>query len=467
MTARKAVAKTQTEKTEQIEKAEVTIQPPGHGPRFALLGGKSVLNDVALYEKKGQYGIFYEMYRQHPVVRAAIDKKATYSTIGGFDFTSPNPQETLSTPKDREKTLRDFFKVSQYRKLLRLTYKDLSIFGESFWVIVLALSGRPMKAMRLNPRFMNPIVTGGVITGWKYGPVMQDKDAIYYPAELILHFTFEDPESDVQGMSPLYALQRAVAQDIQAMEYNENFFTNAAQTGTIFIAKTADQGEAERAREWIESNYTGSQNAHRPLFIEGDVTVEKSVSTRVEMEFLEGRKLLREEIGMVLGVDLEKLGIHAGSNRSIAKEQNDAFHSETIRAEQQIIEDEINFMLIYSIFGWDDIVVTHAEADNRKRREQVEIWNEEQKMGRMSINDIRAEQGKPRLPDNQGDDYMIHSPAGVMPIPMILKLAELQANPDPVSGVGTDATGQRNPPTASQRTKNTPNQAVESKIGDK
>lgn len=457
-----------TKKEQVLEKSEaVTISPPGHGPRFALLGGKNVVNDIALYEKKGQYGIFYEMYRQHPVVRAAIDKKATYASLGGFKFVSSRPNETLQVDKSKERDLREFFKVSQYRKLLRLTFKDMSVYGESFWVVILSLSGRPMKAMRLNPRYMYPVISGGVVTAWKYGPVAQDQNAIRYPAELILHFMVEDPESDVQGMSPLYALQRAVAQDIQAMEYNENFFTNAAQTGTIFVAKTADEGEAKRAREWIEANYTGSQNAHRPLFIEGDVSVEKSVSTRVEMEFLEGRKLLREEIGMVLGVDLEKLGIKAGANRATSKQQDDSFHTETIRAEQVVVEDEINFTLIEMLFGWDDIIVMHSEADPGHRREQVEIWNEEQKMGRMSINDILAEQGKPPRTEAGADIVMIHGPAGVLPVDIIVKIAEMQLVADPVSGVGTDSTGQRNPETGSMRTKNTPSQAEDSKLGDK
>lgn len=450
-----------------IEKAQVTVQPPGVGPRFALLGNKNVVNDIALYEKKGQYGIFYEMYRQHPVVRAAIDRKSNFASAGGFTYVTADKSVRSEVPAEKEQELRRFFKASNFKKLLRHTYKDLDIYGESFWVIVTNLNDRPLKAMRLNPRYVNPVIVNGEVVSWKYGPVMQDDRTITYPDRFVIHFAIEDPESDVTGLSPLYALQRAVSQDIFAMEYNESFFKNAAQTGTIFIAKTADANEAKRAREWIEANYTGPQNAHRPLFIEGDVSVEKSVSTRQEMEFLEGRKLLRQEIAMVLGVDLDKLGIHDSSNRAISKEQEDAFHTESIWPRQVLVEEEINFKLISELYGWDDVLVTHTEADLRRKREQVDMWDSHQKMGRMSINDILEEMGRPPLPNGLGDEYMLSTPAGTLTVRAVIEASARGEVAEPISGVGTDTFGKRNPPSASDRTILSPNQAEESKMGDR
>lgn len=468
MAARKKAATTAKPAVEEIQKANVTVQPPGHNPRFALLGGKSVVNDIALYEKRGQYGLFYEMYKQHPVVRAAIDRKANFASAGGFAYVSSNPQETQKVDKDKEKELRRFFKESKYRQLLRMTYKDLDIYGESFWLIVLNLNNRPFKAMRLNPRYMNPVIVGGEVVTWKYGPVMQSDDAIPYPAHLVMHFVLDDPESDVNGISPLYALQRAVAQDIFAMEYNESFFKNAAQTGTIFIAKTADANEAARAREWIEANYTGPENAHRPLFVEGDVDVKKSVSTRVEMEYMQGREFLRQEIAMVLEVDLEKLGIHAGGNRAVSREQDEAFSQEAIWPRQITIEDEINWVLINKLYGWDDIAVTHSESDLRRKTEIVNIWDQHQKAGRMSIDDVLAEMGRPPLPGGIGKHYTMLTPAGVLTLEQIIKASEdslAQTPAEPQSGQGTDQFGKPNPPSASVKDNLSPSQMTDSQNG--
>src|SRR6185503_15593000 len=133
-----------------------------------------------------------------------------------------------------------------------------------------AASKKPIKAVRLHANFMSPVMRSGKIVQWRYG--FRGNDT-FYDDEIIIHFTLDDPESDVQGISPLHPLQRAVAQDLFAMEYNEAFFRNSAQTGIIFIVKTSTSDEAKRNREWLETNYVGPENAHRPLLLEGDVEV--------------------------------------------------------------------------------------------------------------------------------------------------------------------------------------------------
>src|SRR5687768_8594789 len=95
----------------EIQKSHVTITPPGVGPRFALLGAKGVLDgvDVASYTKRVQYGTFYEMYRQHPVVRSAIDRKADYCAAGGFIHRNPTPTEKETVDATKSDELRRFF----------------------------------------------------------------------------------------------------------------------------------------------------------------------------------------------------------------------------------------------------------------------------------------------------------------------------------------------------------------------
>jgi hypothetical protein len=172
----------------EISKSQVTVTPPGNVARFALIGRNSNL-DVLHYNKRQQFGIYYEMWKQHPIVRAAIDKKATYAIAGGFQFISEDPKEKVSD--DKVKRLKLFFRRSSAKQLLRQTYKDLDIFGESFWLIQRSAAAQrtPMKAVRLNPRFVNPRVNGdGQIVAWRYGPLTPQEDPIEYPADVVLHF---------------------------------------------------------------------------------------------------------------------------------------------------------------------------------------------------------------------------------------------------------------------------------------
>lgn len=425
-----------TEVTE-LKKAQVSMPPPGGLSRWALIGGQAQLSDIPYPDKRQQMSIYYEMYRQHPVVRAAIDKKAQYASAGGFKFKAVDPSNEISQRK--LDSLHRFFRRSHSQKLLRLTFKDLDIYGESFWLVQRSISDTrtPIRALRLNPRYMKPVVRNGFIIEWIYGPVTGSETEIRYDPEIILHFSLEDPENDVQGISPLHALQRAVAQDIFAMEYNESFFKNSAQTGTIFIVKNSDRGEAERNRQWLEENYVGPQNAHRPILLEGDVDVERSVSSSQEMEFLRGRQLLRQEIAMVLEVDLEKLGVHEDSNRSVSREVDDSFHSESVWPRQVVIEEEINNNLIQRIFGWSDVLFDHNDRDPRRTQDQAELDDKNLKSGRETINEQRQRLGLPPL--DGGDIAFVMSPTGPVFVENFEALLIMQKQTGAAAGSGSNA----------------------------
>lgn len=398
-----------------VEKSQVSMPPPGLSTRFAIMGAKKYPNDIIDFTRRTKGAEHYEMYKQHPVVKAAIEKKAQYAVAAGWQFkTSELVSPGEKVDKTRQKALEIFFRNSNAKQLFRTTFRDMDIYGESFWVIIRSLSDRriPLKAMRLNPRFMTEKTNAGFLTGWKYGPIATTEDSIDYDVDEIIHFKLDDPENEFRGLSPLHSLERAVAQDIYAMEYNQKFFENSAQTGIIFIVKNSDGNEAKRNREWIEQNYAGPSNAHRPLLIEGDVVVEQSVAKSAEMEFLAGRKLLRSEILMVLEMDPDKVGIHEDSNRSVSKETGEAFHSETIWPRQAIVEEPINNDLILGIFGWEDILFEFKEGDPRRRQELADTRDKDLKSGRETLNEQREAMGLPAIAG--GEDAFIMTPQGAV-----------------------------------------------------
>jgi len=446
-----------------IEKAQTTMPPPGHNVRFALLGANP-MSDTISYAKRQQYGMYYEMYRQHPIVRSIIDRKANYSIAGGYRFVAEDPRVQVSDEKIKK--LKYFFRKSNGKQLLRNTYRDLDVYGESFWLIQrsMAQTRTPLKAMRLNPRYMTPIILNGEIVRWSYGPGSPAGNAVEYDVSVVLHFKLDDPEDDTQGLSPLHSLQRTVATDIYAMEYNGTFFENSAQTGTIFIVKTSTGDEARRNREWLEANYVGTKNAHRPILLEGDVDVRRSVASSVEMQYMEGRRFNRQEICVVLEMDEARLGIFDEATGPASNTALQIFHSDVIYPRQQVVEDEINNKLILSIFGWGDVLFVHEDGDPRRKLDNADVMDKNLKSGRQSLNEQRSEMGL--SPVEGGDIHFLLTPAGAIPYSMLSEVAEHQLGTgmmpiddnsdstdvavvaEPISGVGTTTTGVPNPPQA-------------------
>lgn len=420
-----------------IERAVINVPAPRSAPSIWVTGGRGGEREIKIDPgRREQHRIYYEMFRQHPTVRAAVEKIAKMAVANGYRFV-PATYGGKVSPRKRN-ALSKFFRDSNAGQLLRATYKDLLIYGESFWLIVGAKAGRPQRAMRLHADSMDPIVKGGVLTGWRYGPVVSGiTNEIEYLDKEIVHFMFDDPASDTRGLSLLESLQHTVAGDLFTMNYNTKFFENAAASGTIFTMKNATKEEVDRNRDWLEQNYVGTDNAHRPMVLEGDIGVQKSVTTRQEMQFIEGRKFNRQEILSTLDIDPSKMGISDSANRSIAKEADNSFRSESIGSLQTIAEEEISNSIIRGMFGWDDVLFEQEESSMRDKLDLIRLFAAGERMGVFAVNDILDELGRPRV--EGGEVHFIQTSAGLLPLDMIQTVAErlVLGEPAAASGVGT------------------------------
>lgn len=422
------------------QKAQVSVPAPKMvQANFTVLGatknGEAYVIDRS---RKARYATFYEMYKQHPTVRAGIEKIAKVAVANGYRFVPAEPDEPV--PPEQQETLRKFFRASNGSQLLRVTYKDLLIYGESFWLIIQdgSNAANPLSARRLHPYYMDEKTDEGQLTGWRYGPVGESENAIEYESAQVVQFKFDDPDNDIRGLSLLSSLELTVASDLFAMKFNERFFENSAHTGIIFSMKNSSKEEVDRNREWMTQNYVGTENAHKPILLEGDIEVNKSVSTRQEMQFIEGRKFNRQEILSVLDIDPSKLGITEDSNRSTSKEADNTFRQENIAPLQLVVEEEINNHLILTLFKWDDIMFRQNDSSRRDMLDMMKLYGEAERMGVMSINQIKGELGLPKI--DGGDVHFVQTAAGAIPVEWLDDVAARLIGPSgqPISGQGTE-----------------------------
>jgi len=435
-----ATRRTKTATDAAAQKAQVGQTAPGAvRANFTVLGATK--NGEAYFidrSRKARYATFYEMYRQHPTVRAGIEKIAKVAVANGYRFVPSEPDEPVEDTK--VKALRKFFRVSNGSQLLRVTYKDLLIYGEAFWLIIRdkSAAGTPISARRLHPYYMDEKTVDGQLSKWRYGPIAESEDAIEYTAEEIVQFKFDDPDNDIRGLSLLSSLELTVASDLFAMKFNERFFENSAHTGIIFSMKNSNKEEVERNREWLTQNYVGPENAHKPVLLEGDIDINKSVSTRQEMQFIEGRKFNRQEILSVLDIDPSKLGITEDSNRSTSKEADNTFRQENIAPLQLVVEEEINNDLILLLYKWDDILFRQNDSSRRDMLDMMKLYGEAERLGVMSINQIKGELGLPKI--DGGDVHFVQTAAGAIPVEWLDDVAARLISPSgqPISGQGTE-----------------------------
>ena len=374
-------------------------------------------NNGIIRKDMSKWDVYYEMYRRHSVVRAAIDKVAKTATNVGYDFV---PRDSRTRIRNGElATLKEFFgKQRDFIYELRRVYKDLLIYGDAYMYVVPDRQRRPHSLKRLAPNTMAVQTNdmGRVIGYVQYDPGdMTNQKYVSFSEYEILHFRIDDPNNDIYGLSPLESLEWAVSADIYAQKYNAAFFENSGITGTIISVSGVDPDEIERNRKFLIENYTGPDAAHKPIFLEGqNVSVAKAVTSQKDMGFLEGRKFILTEILAVLDVPPAKIGIMESANRSNSKEQDKSFRSESIGPLQYIVESVINAQFIQPVLGVQNTIFVHSEGDTRDATELMTYYTRGIGYGVFNPNEVRAKMGM--APVDGGDVNAIMTPTGFVPL---------------------------------------------------
>lgn len=366
------------------------------------------------------YSTYLRMYKAHPIVRSAIDKIAKTAAATGYQFVSRDSK--VDGNETNIAKLDEIFHRSRGSRLLVQTYTDLLIFGDAYWYVLPARNGEPFQLRRVAPSSVTIVmdkVTGDVT---KYITRDSQGKETQFDAIDFVHFRISDPNNDVYGLSPLESLQSTVAQDLFAQTYNESFFANSAQTGVIFNMRGASREEVERNREFLKKEYVGQANAHKPLLLEGDVDVSRSVASPAEMQFIDGRKQLMSEILAVFDLPYTKLGgATETANRSQSSENDKSFKSETIQPLQTLVAEVVNEDLIWTTFSIEDTVFIHRDIDQRDEADRMALYLQGLNGGVYTLNYVRNLLGLP--PVEGGDEPFIQTPLGLMPVSMVKEAA--------------------------------------------
>lgn len=150
------------------------------------------------------------------------------------------------------------------------------------------------------------------------GYVWNDVD--YEPEEMI-HWRFENPLSPWRGLSLIGAVRQGIIIDVYAQAWSRTFLQGGGRPDWALVApEGTTQEEREELEEKMGRKFLGFDNAHRPIVLEEGVYDIKVLSfPPVDMQWLEQRKLARDEIGAILGVPDILMGFGADSYDTMEK----------------------------------------------------------------------------------------------------------------------------------------------------
>lgn len=132
-----------------------------------------------------------------------------------------------------------------------------------------------------------------------------------YDADNIIHDQLPDPDNPHWGISPLMAGAKAVDIDREASNYQRNGLSNRAVVdGMLSLENIKKKSQIKEAREILSEQHQGADNARNFLVMGNNARYQQLALTPQEMDFIESRKLSREEICALFGTPPPTVGIY-------------------------------------------------------------------------------------------------------------------------------------------------------------
>lgn len=228
------------------------------------------------------------------------------------------------------------------------------------------------------------------------------------------HLKTFHPLDDWYGLSPIEAGAYAIDQHNESMKWMQALLQNgAAPSGALEISgeSTLGDDEYQRLKAEIDEQFSGSQNAGRPLLLEGGMKWQQMGFNPDQMAAMESRYASARDVALALGVPPLLLNIPGDSTYSNYQEARLALYEESVLPMLDMLCDELNAWLV-PLYGDGltlrcDIDAIPAIADKRR-----EMWSMADQSQDLTVNERREIKGYEAI--EGGDSVLV--PANLIPL---------------------------------------------------
>jgi HK97 family phage portal protein len=307
------------------------------------------------------------LYRTQPNVRLCVrflGRMAASLPLKGYRRVSFDEREELPSTHELAQVLKSPFpaapKPPTRHRFVRTMVEDLAIFDRYYAVKIRNTNTGRLNIVRVPPQMMKPV--GGTWIGpAKYELFGSGPSRFFEPSDVI-HLFGHDPANPNDGVSPLEALRRVLAEDSAAGEYREQFWKNAARVPGVLtrpaeVPKWSDPARERFLEDW-RATWTGSgtEAGGTPVLEEG-MTFEQTGFSAKDSEYLGARRLSREEAAALFHIPPAFVGILENANFANMREQHVGLYVDTLGPWLDWITTELEIQLLPDLADVDDVYV--------------------------------------------------------------------------------------------------------------
>lgn len=195
----------------------------------------------------------------------------------------------------------------------------------------------------------------------------------------VIHLKSLNPADDHLGLGCMDAAIAAAAVHNRATRWNKALLDNAARPSGALVYEPADGSalseiQFARLREELERQFAGSENAGRPLLLEGGLKWQSMSLTPADMDFVGLKEAAARDIALAFGVPPVLLGLPGDTAYANMREAGRALYRQTVLPLTRRILDGIGAGLA----GWLGKVKLMADIDqvSELAEERERLWQQ-------------------------------------------------------------------------------------------
>lgn len=200
-----------------------------------------------------------------------------------------------------------------------VTGYHLCLNGEAFWILDkrLKIGGAPTFIDMLIPQYVHVRIEHGELIEYIY---RIDGHELHFDPQDIVHFKLPDPKHWQRGTPPIKSLRWSIDTHREADIMNLRKIQNGAiPGGTLETEQAVPDAEREKILNQWNERHGGAENAGKTAVLPRGLHFNKTQESNQDMQFVEGKKLTREEILARYGVGPELLGLTDSQTRANAE----------------------------------------------------------------------------------------------------------------------------------------------------
>lgn len=244
----------------------------------------------------------------------------------------------------------------------------------------------------------------------------------------VLHIPGFVVADSARGLSPIDVARESIGLGLTIEEYASRFFAQGtSMAGIIEHPGTPQPDEAQMLQRMFRKTHAGVKNSHAIGILTGGASFKPITMSNEQAQFLESRRLTNEQIALLYRVPAYMVNPSVTSTWGTGIEEQNKFLVDYTLAPWAIrIEAAVSRFLLPG----NQFMKFNFDARLRaKTKERYEAYQKAIDAGFMCIDDARALEDLPPLPDGQGQIFW--RPLNMAPIEFAIANAENAAKPQP------------------------------------